>query len=108
VEFVATAVLCLAFCLPAASVIVAASIWRDKLTSPRLFVVGGLSLLYLLAGYLATRPIPTHAVMFKLDGSQAQQHDLLSPWLTLALLVLIVLAVASVAVLFILRRLLSR
>ena len=107
-EFVVTAVVCLALCLPAVFVFVAASAWRAKLTSPKLFVVCGLSSLYPLTGYLATRPIPTHAAMFRLGGAHAQQHDLFNPWLGLALLMLIGLAAASAAVLFTLRRLMSR
>lgn len=107
-EVVTIAVFCLAFCLPAILVFAAASAWRAKLRRPKLFVVIGLSSLYLLAGYLATRPIQTHAVMFSLEGSRGQQQDPFSPWLSLGLLTLIGLATASAAVLFLLRRLMSR
>jgi hypothetical protein len=108
VERVTIAIFCLAFCLPAVLVFTAASAWRAKLRRPRLFVVMALALLYLLAGYLATRPIQTHAVMFKLDASQELQQDPFDPWLRLALLTLAGLATASGVVLLFLRRLMSR
>ena len=107
-EVVTTAVFCLAFCLPAILVFAAASAWRAKLRCPKLFVAVGLSSLYLLAGYLATRPIQTHAVVLRLDDSQGQQQDLFSLWLRLGLLTLTGLAMASATVLFLLRRLMSR
>lgn len=104
-ELVTTAIFCLALCLPAVLVFTAASAWRAKLRRPRLFVVTALALLYLLAGYLATRPIQTHAVMFKQDASQELQQDLFNPWLRFALLTLVGSATASGAVLLFLRRL---
>jgi len=108
VELVTTAIFCLAFCLPAVLVFTAASAWRANLRSPRLFVVLALALLYLLAGYSATKPIQTHAVMFKLDASQELHQDRFSPWLRLSLLTLVGLATVSGAVLLLLKRLMSR
>ena len=108
VEILTTTIVLMVFCMPAISVFFAAWAWRAALTSPRLFVVLGLSSLYLFAGYLATRPIPTHAIALRFDGLGAPEQDFFAPWLGLALLTLIKFAAASAAVLFLLRRLMSR
>jgi len=108
VEFLMTAILLIAFCLPAISVLVAASAWRASLSRPGLFVALGMASLYLFAGYLATRPIPTHAVMVRFDGSGTPAQDMIGPALGLALLTLVELAAASAVVLFVLRRLMWR
>jgi hypothetical protein len=105
----ATILFCLALAVPVASTLIAARLWRAQLMHPRRFVVAGLLVLYLTTGYLMTRPIPTHAVRIgPLDAATVVDQGGWNIAVMLALLILVVVTVASVAVVFALRRIMSR
>jgi len=108
-DILATILLWVALAIPVATTLIAARLWRAQLVYPRRFMVACLFVLYLVIGLLMFRPIPTHAVPFgPLDSAGVADQGGLDMAVMLALSILVVVAAASVAVVFALRRIMSR
>jgi hypothetical protein len=108
-DVLAMLLICLAIAVPVASVLIAARLWRAQLVRPARFVAAGLSILYLFTSYLMVRPIPTHAVAIgPLDVANTVDQGGVSMAVQLALLTFVEVTGASIAVVLVLRRIMSR
>ncbi|HEX7688413.1 MAG TPA: hypothetical protein VF453_11935 [Burkholderiaceae bacterium] len=108
-DVLAMLLVCAAIAFPMASVLIAARLWRAKLARPARFKAVGLTLLYLFTGYLLTRPVPTHAVAIEpLDFTHPVENINGSVAVRSALLLLVEVAASSIAVVLLLRRIMSR
>lgn len=108
-DILATILFCVALAIPVATTLIAARLWRAQLEHPRRFIVVCLLILYVIIGFLMIRPIPTHAVRFgPLDSASVVDQGGRDMAVMLALSILAMVTAASVAVVFALRRIMSR
>ncbi len=108
-DVLAMLLLCLAIAVPFASVLIAARLWRAQLVRPARFVAAGLSILYLFTIYLMVRPIPTHAVAVgPLTVANIVDQRGVCMAVQLALMTLVEVTGTSIAVVLVLRRIMSR